>query len=123
MKHQENKVQNITVREMNVLTSWYLLELELLRLLPGEALVGEVAVLRGTAVDRVGQVELLDDDTGSEIEVLVDDVDELIGGFVRGAVSLDEQRQRLSDADSVRKLHEGAASELGVNQGFGNPTG
>lgn len=39
------------------------LELELLGLLPGEALVGEVAVLSGLVVDWVRKVELFDDDT------------------------------------------------------------
>ncbi len=39
------------------------LELELLGLLPGEVLVGEVTVLSGLEVDGVDEVELLDDDT------------------------------------------------------------
>ncbi len=58
------------------------LELELLGLLPGERLVGEVTVLSGCVVDGVGEVQLLDNDTRAEVKVLVDDLNELIGGLV-----------------------------------------
>lgn len=66
----------------NVKWSLHDLELKLLGLLPGEALVGEVTVLGGLVVDGVGQVELLDNYTGAEIEVVVDDLNKLIGGLV-----------------------------------------
>ncbi len=66
------------------------LELELLWLLPGEVGVGEVAVLRRLEVDRLDEVELLDDDTWSHVEVVADDLDELVGALVGGAVGLDE---------------------------------
>ena len=68
------------------------LEGQVLRLFPGEALIREVAVLGGSAIDRVGQVEFLDNDTGSEIEVLVDDLDELGTGLVAGSIGLDKER-------------------------------
>lgn len=61
---------------------------------PGKALVGEMPVLGSATVDGVGQVELLDDDTRSKIEVGVDDVDELGAGFIACSIRLDEQRQR-----------------------------
>jgi hypothetical protein len=67
------------------------LELKLLWLLPGEALVGEVPVLRGLEVDGLGEVELLDNDTGSHVEVVADDLDKLVGGLARGAIRLNEQ--------------------------------
>jgi len=51
------------------------LELELLGLLPGEVLVGEVAVLSGLEVDGVDEVKLLDDDTGAEVEVVLDNLE------------------------------------------------
>lgn len=66
------------------------LKLESLRLLPGEVLVGEVTVFGGLEVDWLGQVELLDNDTRSEVEVGVDDLDELIRGFIRGSVRVNE---------------------------------
>ena len=51
------------------------LELELLGLLPGEFLVGEVTVLSGLEVDGVDEVKLLDNDTGAEVEVVLDNLD------------------------------------------------
>lgn len=99
------------------------LELELLRLLPGEVGVREVAVLRGLAVDWLDEVELLHDDTWAHIEVLLDDGDQLVGALVGGAVRFDEEREWLSDTDSVRKLDQGTTCELGVHQRFGDPAG
>jgi hypothetical protein len=58
------------------------LELKLLRLLPGEVLVGEVPVLSGLVVDGLGEIELLDNDTRSHIKVVADDLDELVRGLV-----------------------------------------
>jgi hypothetical protein len=99
------------------------LELELLGLLPGEVLVGEVAVLGGCVVDRVGEVQLLDNDTRTEVKVLVDNLNKLLGGLVRGAVCLNEEGQRLSYTDGVGKLDQCAASQLGVDERLGDPAG
>ena len=77
------------------------LELELLGLLPGEVLVGEVAILGGCVVDGVGEVQLLDNDTRAEVKVLVDDLNKLLRGLVRGAVCLNEEGQRLSYTNGV----------------------
>lgn len=99
------------------------LELELLGLLPGERLVGEVTVLGGCVVDGVDEVQLLDNDTRAEVKVLVDDLDELLGGLVRGAVGLNEEGQRLSNTDGVRKLDQRTASQLGVDERLGDPAG
>jgi len=55
------------------------LDLKGLGLLPGEVLVGEVAILGSLEVDWLGQVELLNYHTRSHVEVLVDDSSELIG--------------------------------------------
>jgi hypothetical protein len=97
------------------------LELKLLGLLPCKVLVGEVTVLGGLEIDGVDEVEFLDDDTGAEIEVLVDDFDELSGRLVRGAVGLDEHGEGLGDTDGVGKLDERAAGELGVHERLGDP--
>lgn len=97
------------------------LELERLRLLPGELLVGEVAVLGGLEVDWLGQVELLDDHSGAEVEVGTDDLLKLVRGLIGGSVRVDKDGERLSDTDGVGELDEGTASELGVDEGLGDP--
>jgi hypothetical protein len=111
--------------QIPLMQNWFIrlncLELQLLGLLPGEFLVGEVAVLSGLEVDGVDEVEFLDDDTGTEVKVLLDDVYELIGRLVRGAVGLDEEGEGLGDTDSVGKLNECAAGQLGVDERLGDP--
>ena len=66
------------------------LQLELFRLLPGEVLVGEVAVLGRLVVDRLDEVELLDDHTRTHVEVVADDFHQLLGALVGRAVGLHE---------------------------------
>jgi hypothetical protein len=97
------------------------LELELLGLLPSELLVGEVAVLGRLVVDGVGKVELLDDDTGTEVEVLEDNLNKLLRGFLRGTVVLDEERQGLGNTNSVRQLDKAAAGQFGGNERLSDP--
>jgi hypothetical protein len=80
-----------------------------------------VTVLGCLEVDGVGQVELLDNDTGAEVEVVEDDLDKLFRGLVRGAVGLDEEGEGLGDTDGVGELDEGAAGELGVHERLGDP--
>ena len=99
------------------------LELELLWLFPGEALVGEVAVLGGLEVDWAGQVELLDDHSWAEVEVGADDLLELIRGVVGSSVGVNVDGGWLSDTDGVGELDKRTASELGVDQGLGDPAG
>ena len=67
------------------------LELESLGLFPGEALVAKVAILGGSAVDGVSEVQFLDNDTGSEVEVVVYDFDEFSAGLIAGSVCFDEE--------------------------------
>lgn len=97
------------------------LELELLGLLPGELLVGEVTVLGGLVVDGVGKVQLLDDDTGTHVKVLLDDLNELVRGLVGGTVGLDEQGEGLSYTDSIGELDKGTAGQLGSDERLGDP--
>jgi hypothetical protein len=80
-----------------------------------------VTVLGRLEVDGVDEVELLDDDTGAEVEVVPDNLNELARGPVRGAVCLDEEGEGLGDTDGVRQLHECAASQPGRNQRLGDP--
>lgn len=99
------------------------LELKSLWLLPTEVLVGEVTVLGGLEVDWLGQVELLDNNSWAEVEVGVDDLDKLVRGSGRGSVGINEDGERLSNTDGVGKLNQSTASELGVDKGFGDPSG
>lgn len=80
-----------------------------------------MAVLGRLAVDGVREVQLLDDDTRAQVEVLLDDFDELFGGLVRGAVGLNEKRKGLSYANGVGQLNEGATGQPGVNERLGDP--
>jgi hypothetical protein len=82
-----------------------------------------VTVLGRLVVDGVRQVELLDDDTGAEVEVVQDNLDKLVRALVRGAVRLNEERQRLGNTNGVRQLDQCAASQLGVDQRLGDPAG
>lgn len=82
-----------------------------------------MTVLGGAVVDGVDKVELLDDDTRPQVEVLADDLDKLVGGLVRGAVGLNEDGKRLGDTNGVRKLDESTAGETGLEQGLGDPAG
>lgn len=77
------------------------LELQGLGLFPGEALVAEVAVLGGLVVDGVGEVQLLDNDTRSEVKVVMDDLDQFSAGLVACAIRLDKQRQWLGNTNGV----------------------
>lgn len=99
------------------------LELELLGLLPAEALVGtEVTVLGRLEVDGLVQVELPDDDTRSEVEVVPDDLDKLLRGLLRGAVGVDVDGEGLSDTNGVRELDKGTSAEASVDQRLGDPS-
>ena len=82
---------------------------QLLGLLPCVVGVAEVAVRCRATVDRLLQVELLHDDTGPEIPVLADDLDELDVRLLACAVCVDEDRQGLGDADGVGELDERTA--------------
>jgi hypothetical protein len=98
------------------------LELEGLGLLPGEVLVGEVTVLGSLEVDGLCKVQLLDNDTRTEVKVVPDDLDELVGALVGGTVGLDEDGEGLGDTNGVGELDKGTASELSVDERLGNPT-
>lgn len=98
------------------------LELESLWLLPAEVLVCEVAVLCGLEEDWLGKVELLDDNSWTKVEVVVDDLDELVRGLVGCSVGVDVDGQWLGNTNGVGKLDECTTSELGVNKGLCDPS-
>lgn len=98
------------------------LELQGLGLLPAEGLVGtEMTVLGGLEVDGLGQVELLDNDAGPQVEVVTDDLDKLIRALGGSTVGVDVDGQGLSNTNGVGELDQGAAGEASSDQGLGDP--
>lgn len=81
-----------------------------------------MAVLGRLVVDGVRQVELLDNYTGPQIEVLMDDLHQLVGALGAGAVRLDKDAEWLCNADGIRQLHQAATGEFGEHEGFGDPS-
>jgi len=77
------------------------LELQGLGLLPAEVLVGEMTILCGLEINWLGQVELFDNDTWSEIEVGVDDFYQLIRVSVRGTIGINEDGEWLSNTNGI----------------------
>ena len=82
-----------------------------------------MTVLGGLSVDGLGKVKSLDNDTRTQVEVVPDDLDQLLGALVRGAVALDEDGERVSDTNGVRELNQSTASQLRADKRFGDPTG
>lgn len=80
-----------------------------------------MAVLGGLTVDWLDEVELLDNDTWPEVEVVADDLDELVRRLVGGTVGLDEDGKWLSNTNGVGELDESPPGELGGNEGLGDP--
>jgi len=81
-----------------------------------------VTVLGSLEVDGVVQVELTNNDTRSEIKVVADDLDELLGVLLRGAVRVDVDGEGLSDTNGVRELDKGTSAKTGSDQGLGDPS-
>lgn len=76
----------------------------------------------GLLVDGLEKIEFLDNDTRTEIKVLTDDLDKVSIRLGTSTVSINKDRKRLSDTNSIRKLNKSTTSELGVNQRLGDPT-
>lgn len=96
-------------------------DLQRLRLLPWEGAVAEVTVLGGRLVDRSLQLEFLDDHAGSEVEVVVDDLQQLAFVQRRRAEREHHDGQRLSDSYGVGDLDEATAAHARLHQRLGNP--
>jgi len=123
------------------------LVVELLDLLPRELLATKVATGGGLLVDGVPEVELLHDNSGAEVKVVLDDLDELGVALDTSAVGVDEQAEGLSNTDDVRELvkrkqrlaratkkkkktkklknylNEGTLGEAGSDERLGDPAG
>lgn len=72
------------------------------------------------AVDGAGEVEVLDHDTRSQVEVVLDELDEVGVAVLGGSVSLDKETDGTSDTDGVSRLDEDTACEARGNDGLGN---
>lgn len=105
------------------------LKFKILDGLPGEVGVNttKVSVGRGLLHHRAAKVEVTDDATSTEIEVLLDDLDELQVGLSRagggGAVGIHEDGKRVGKANTVGELHKGTVAEAGGDKGLGDPSG
>ncbi len=83
------------------------LVLQSLGLLPSEVLVREMAILCCLAIDWFREVEFLNDDSRSEVEVVQDDVHQFVRRLFRSAVCLYEHRKGFCHSNSIRKLDKG----------------
>src|SRR5690606_16535012 len=109
----------------------------LVRLLPGEGggglllaggvgvgdllgLAPEVAVAGGALVDRVHQVERLQDAVRAQVEVAADQLLDHDVPDLAGAEGGDRDRGRLGDADGVAHLHLAAVGQAGGDHVLGD---
>src|SRR5688572_4539701 len=83
----------------------------------------EVSERGRLAVDRPTEIERLDDAARRELEVLANELGELFVGHLAGAVRVDEDRDRIGDADCVRELHERPFGEPRSDNVLGNVAG
>jgi len=80
-----------------------------------------MAVLGSLEVDRLGKIELLDNNAGAEVEVVADDLDELVRVLLRGAVGVDVDGEGLSNTNGVGELDQSTAGKTGSDEGLGDP--
>lgn len=82
-----------------------------------------MTVRSGLQVLRPLKVEFSYDNSGSQVPVVSDDLDQLGIGLLTGAVSVDKDGQGLGNTDSVGQLNQASSSEAGVDQRLGDPSG
>src|SRR5688500_19082959 len=90
---------------------------ELVGPLPGQIEVGtaEMPVRRGLPVDRLAQLEALDDRAGPEVEVLSDELADRLVRHLARAEGLDVQRDRPRATNDVCDLHFEAIREASLD--------
>src|ERR1700722_6426083 len=93
--------------------------------LPGEGVAGaaEVAVGGGRLVHRAAQLEVAQDRARAQVEVLLHQLGDGLGGDLLGAEGLDQQRERAGDADRVGHLDLGPVGAAGRGDGLGHLAG
>src|SRR5690606_21853191 len=83
-------------------------------------LAAEVAVAGGALVDRVDQVEHLDDAVRTQVEMPADQLFDLFVRDLAGAEGGDRDRGRLGHADGVGNLHFATVGQAGGNHVLGD---
>ncbi len=79
----------------------------------------EVTVAGSLAVLRLLEVELPNHDTGPEVPVLADELDNLGVRDLSGSVRVNVDGQRLGNTDGVGELNEDTAGNATSDQGLG----
>lgn len=87
------------------------LQLQFFWLFPRVLLVSEVTVGSGLEIDWSGQIQLLDNDTWSQVEVVSDDLNQLLGVELGSTVGLNVDGQWLSNTDGVRELNKSSSAK------------
>jgi len=80
-----------------------------------------VSVAGSLGVDGLEEIQLLDDDTGTEVEVALDNGEDLVVRLGAGTVGVDEDGGGLGNTNGVGELDQGTAGETGVDDGLGDP--
>jgi hypothetical protein len=83
-------------------------------LFPGEFFTTKVTVGSSLLVDGLEEVEFLDNDTRTEVEVVANDFNQFSLRLFRGTVSINKDGKRFSNTNSIRKLNKSTTTELGV---------
>ena len=78
-----------------------------------------MAVGSGLEILRPLEVELTDNDTRTEIPVLLDDLNELRVGLLASSIGIDIDRERLGYTNGIRKLNEHPTGKASGNQRLG----
>ena len=97
--------------------------------LPSEVGVSaaEVTVSGGLLEDGSAKVQVADDSSGAEVEVVLHDLSDLsiglLGAGHAGAVGVHEHGQRVGHTDGVGQLHQASVGKAGSHKGLGDPTG
>ena len=105
------------------------LKVEVLRSLPCEVsiIAAEMSVSRGLLHAWSAQVQVTNDATGSEVEVVLDNLGQilvsLVGSGEASAVRVNEDRKGMRKTNSVTELNKASVAKASVHQRLGDPSG
>lgn len=89
--------------------------------LPRKLWPAEVAIRGCFLVDRPLQIQFPDNDSWTQIKVLVDNTEQLCLWFQGGTVGEQRDGQRPGHSDGVRHLNQDSPAQLGFDQRLGHP--
>ena len=101
----------------------FFLQSQFFGLLPWKVVSTEVTVGAGLLKDGVLQMQVLDNHTRPEVEVLLDNLGQLLVGFGGSSVAEDGDRQRFGHTDGVGHLHQAPPAQAGLDETLGHPPG